>query len=75
MVVRCQFDNMTYFRIEINKSYQHYLGTYSFYHSIDHLIKKVLMKYRCWRYWISPMIYAMYIAVVIAYDMYLEMEE
>ena len=49
-----------------------YLGTYSRIDSIDHLIKNCRLKYRSWKYWHSPMLHATSLAIVIAYDMYLE---
>ena len=52
-----------------------YLGTYSRTDRIDHLIKNCRLKYRSWKYWHSPMIHAMGLAIVIAYDMYLELSE
>ena len=54
----------------MNEVRQLYLGTYSRIDSIDHLIKNCRMKYRCWKYLHSPMIHAMYLAVVVAYDIY-----
>ena len=52
-----------------------YLGTYSRIDSIDHLIKNCCLKYCSWNYWHSPIIHAMVLAIVIAYDMYLELSE
>ena len=52
-----------------------YLGTYSRIDSIDHLIKNCRLKYRSWKYWHSPMLHATSLAIVIAYDMYLEVAE
>ena len=72
---RGKFDNMRYWGIEMNDVHQLYLDTYSRIYSIDHLIKNFRMKYRCWNYCHSPMLNAMYLAVVVVYDMYLELEE
>ena len=52
-----------------------YLGTYSRIDSIDHLIENCRLKYRSWKYWHSPMLHAMGLAIVIAYGMYLELSE
>ena len=59
----------------MNEVSQIYLGTYSRIDSIDNLIKNFWMKYICCTFWHSPMIYAMSLAVVVAYDMYLEVEK
>ena len=67
---RGQFGNSRYCGIEINKASQLNLFAYSRIYSIDHLIKNCRMKYRCWKYLHSPMIHAMYLAVVVAYDIY-----
>ena len=64
---RGKFDNRSYQGIEMNEACQLYLGNYSHIDSIDHLIKKIRMKYRCWKYWYSPMIHTMYLALVVAY--------
>ena len=61
--------------IEMNAARELYLGTYSRIDSIDHLIKNCRLKYRSWKYWHSPMLHAMSLAIVIAYDMYLEVTE
>ena len=66
---------MRYRGIDMNEVRQLYLGTYSRIDSIDHFIKNCSMKYRCWKYWNSPNIHAMYLAVVVAYDIYIKMEE
>ena len=50
-----------------------YLGTYSIIDSIDHPIKNCRLKYRIWKYWHSPMLHAMELAIVITYYMYLEL--
>ena len=42
---------------------------------MDHLIKNYRLKYRSWKYWHSPMLHAMGMVIVIAYDMYLEVSE
>ena len=52
-----------------------YLKTYSRIDSIDHLIKKIQMRYNSWKYWHSPANHGKYLAVTVAYDMYLEYTE
>ena len=59
----------------MNKAPQLYLCTYLRIDSIDHLIPNCRMKYMCWKYWYSPMLCAMSIAVVVDYDIYLKVEE
>ena len=61
--------------IEMNAARELYLGTYSRIDSIDHLIKNCRMKYRSWKYWHSPMLHATSLAIVVAYDIYLEINE
>ena len=39
---------------------------------MDHLIKNCHMKYRSWKYWHSAMLHGKALAVVVAYDIYLE---
>ena len=69
------FDNMRYWGIDLNKAHQLYIGTYSRIDSIYNLIKNCRMKYRCWKYWQSSMLHDMYLAVVVANDMYLGVAE
>lgn len=59
----------------MNKVRQIYLGTYSRIDSIGHLIKNYCIKYICWKYWHSPILHAMSLAVFIAYYIYLEVSE
>ena len=66
---------MRYRGIDMNEVRQLYLGTYSRIDSIDHLIKNLSMEYRCCKYWQSPIIHSMYLAVVVAYDMYTKVGE
>jgi hypothetical protein len=68
-------DNKRYWGIEMNEARNLYLGSYSRIDSIDHLIKNCKMKYRTWKYWHAPMLHAMSLAVLIAYDIYLEVAE
>ena len=57
---------------EMNESRRLYLSTYGAIDRMDHLISNCHMHYRSWKYWHSPMIHAKAMAVVVAYDMYLE---
>ena len=59
----------------MNQARELYLGTYSRIDSIDHLVKNCRLKYRSWTYWHSPMLHATALAIVLAYDMYLEVAE
>ena len=68
-------ENKRVWGIEMNAGRALYLGTYSRIDSIDHLIKNCRLKYRSWKYWHSPMLHGMGLAIVIAYDMYLELSE
>ena len=72
---RGKFDNRRYQGIDMNEACQLYLVTYSHIESIDNLITNCHMKYRCWKYWHSPMIHAMSLALVLDYDMYPKVAE
>ena len=52
-----------------------YIYNYSFIYSINHIIKDSRIKYRCWKYWHSPITHIMSLSVVAAYEIYLDMEE
>jgi len=58
--------------IEMNEARDLYLNTYGVIDRMDHLIKNCNMKYRSWKYWHAGMIHGKALAVVIAYDFYLE---
>ena len=68
-------DNKRSWGIEMNAARELYLKTYSRIDSIDHLIKNCRLKYRSWKYWHIPMLHATALAIVVAYDMYLEVAE
>ena len=72
---RWHFDNRRYWGIRMNEARQLYLGTYSLIDSIYHLIKNCRMQYRCWKYWHLLIINAMYLAMSVAYNMYLAVVE
>ena len=42
---------------------------------MDHMIKYARLFYRSWKYWNLPMLHGKAMAVVVAYDMYLEVAE
>ena len=71
---RGEFYNKRYWGFEMNEARKLYLGTSSRSDSISHLIKNFCIKYIYWKYWNSPMIRDMSLAVLIACDMYLEAE-
>ena len=52
-----------------------YIYNYSFIYSINHIIKDSRIKYRCWKYWHSPIIHAMYIYAVVACEIYIKVKE
>jgi hypothetical protein len=58
--------------IEMNEGRYLYLRTYGIIDRMDHLVQNCHMQYRSWKYWHAPMLHGKAIAVVIAYDMYLE---
>ena len=68
-------ENKRTWGIEMNLARDLYLGTYSRIDIIDHLINNCRLKYRSWKYWHSPMLHGMGLAIVTAYDMYLECAE
>jgi hypothetical protein len=68
-------ENKRFWGIKMNDARELYLGTYSRIDSIDHLIKNANMFYRSWKYWHSPMLHGKSLAVVVAYDLYLEVAE
>ena len=59
----------------MNEARELYLGTYSRIDSIDHLAKNLKVSYLSWKYWHSPMLHGLSLAVVVAYDLYLEVSE
>eukprot|EP00957_Ditylum_brightwellii_P040284 3048444-Ditylum_brightwellii.AAC.1 len=58
--------------IKKNDARQLYLNTYYATDRIDRFIKNCHMGYLCCKYWHSPKIHDKALAVVIAYDVYLE---
>jgi hypothetical protein len=58
--------------IEMNHARQLYLNTYGRIDTIDAQIRKCRMYYRSWKYWHAARLHGHALAVVMAYDMYLE---
>ena len=61
--------------IEMNSARNLYLKSYYRIDCMDHMIKNARLFYRSWKYWHSPMLHEKAMAVVVAYDMYLEVAE
>ena len=61
--------------IEMNPARRLYLSTYGRIDSIDHMINNVKLFYRSWKYWHLPMNHAKALAVLTAYDIYLEVTD
>ena len=68
-------ESKSWYVIEQNMGRVLYLLTYSHIDSIDHLIKNARLFYQSWKYWHSPANHAKALAIVAAYDMYLECAE
>ena len=65
-------DNKRYWGIEMNHARTLYLGSYYRIDCIDHLIQNSNLFYQSWKYWHSPVLHGKGLAVVVAFDMYLE---
>ena len=61
--------------IEMNSAHNIYLQNYCHIDCMDHMIKNARLFYRLWKYWHLPMIHGKAVAVVVVYDMYLEVSE
>ena len=61
--------------IKINSEHNLYLQSYYRIDCMDHMIKNARLFCRSWKYWHSPMLHRKAMAVVVAYDMYLEVAE
>lgn len=64
--------NKRYWGIEMNHARSLYLQSYYRIDCIDHLIQNARIFYRSWKYWHSPVLHGKGLAVVVAFDMYLE---
>ena len=58
--------------IEQNEARATYLGHYYGVDNVDHMIKNAKIRYITWKYWHAPVLHALSIAVIAAYDMYVE---
>jgi hypothetical protein len=65
-------ENKRYWGIEMNHARSLYLNSYYRIDCIDHLIQNARIFYRSWKYWHSPVLHGKGLAVVVAFDMYLE---
>ena len=61
--------------IEMNEARRTYLSNYFRVDVMDHMIKNANVTYRSWKYWHGAMLHAKGMAIVVAYDMYLEVCE
>ena len=52
-----------------------YLQSYYRIDCMDHMIKYARLFYRLWKYWNSPILHGKAMAMVVVYDMYLEVAE
>ena len=68
-------DNKRCWEIEMNDARDLYLRSYYRIDCMDHLIKNAKIFYRSWKYWHAPMRHGKAMAIVVAYDMYLEVCE
>ena len=57
--------------IEQNEARSTYLGHYYGVDNVDHMVKNAKIRYTTWKYWHAPVLHALSIAVVTAYDMYM----
>jgi hypothetical protein len=58
--------------IEQNEAQQTYLSQYFAIDNVNHMVSIASINHICWEYWHSPYLHALSIAVVAAYDMYVE---
>ena len=61
--------------IEMNEARRTYLSNYFRVDVMDHMIKNANLAYRSWKYWHGAMLHAKGMAIVVAYDIYLEVCE
>lgn len=64
--------NKRHWGIEQNEARATYLGHYYGVDNVDHMIKNAKIRYTTWKYWHAPFLHALAMAVIAAYDMYLE---
>jgi hypothetical protein len=68
-------ENKRYWGIEMNHAQRLYLSTYFRIDNTDHLLQNAQIFYRTWKYWHAPTNRAKALAIVCAYDIYLECSE
>ena len=59
----------------MNQERRTYLSRYFRIYVLDHLIKNTNLAYFSWKYWYGAMIHAKRMAIVVVYDIYLEVCE
>ena len=68
-------DEKRFWVIEMNHARRTYLSTYNGIDVLDHMIKNANIGFVSWKYWHAPMNHALAMAIVVAYDVYLEVCE
>ena len=68
-------DDKRFWVIEMNHARRTYLSTYNGIDVLDHMIKNANLGFVSWKYWHAPMNHALSMAIVVAYDIYLEVCE
>ena len=58
--------------IEQNEARATYLGHYYGVDNVNQMIKNSKIRYTTWKYWHSPFLHTLSMAVIAAYDMYIE---
>ncbi len=69
---RGQGEDKRYWGIEMNEGRDLYISTYWGVDNTDHMIKNTNVRYITWKYWHAPYQHAKAMAIVAAYDIYLE---
>jgi hypothetical protein len=64
--------NRCYWGIKQNKARPTYLGHYYGVDNINHMIKNAKIRYTTWKYWHGPFLHALSMAIIAAYNMYVE---
>mmetsp|Transcript_19746 Transcript_19746/g.42879 ORF Transcript_19746/g.42879 Transcript_19746/m.42879 type:complete len:324 (+) Transcript_19746:1794-2765(+) len=58
--------------IEQNEGRATYLSQYYAVDNVDHMISIAMVRYITWKYWHSPYLHCLSMAIIAAYDMYIE---
>ena len=64
--------NKRFWGIEQNEGRETYLSQYFAIDNVDHMISIAQVRYITWKYWHSPYLHALAMAIIAAYDMYTE---